>query len=253
MQTPEELSAEVAKSVAYHEAGHSVIAAVENLALCEAGIHVDSKVNGVAFTLRRNPDDQSDTRADIEQRERSIIMLYAGNIAQEKFCPFSPWEGSLGDGTVAEALLSEMYSPPKSADWCTAQERLWGESYRLVHKHWKAIETLAEALWSKPMVPLVDLGPLSFHSQDSHEKWMSGYEVKALLEPFGILAAVVPNSGGIGTQVRSSFQWRRSETYGTGAKLSRRGVHRLSSGAFQLASHARTSRGRHLFLVRHWR
>jgi len=199
MQTPEELSRELAKSTAYHEAGHAVIAVTQNLPLCEAGMHVDSKGNGVTFTLRRNPGDQNNARADIEERERSIIMIYAGNIAQEKFSPCSRWEGSLGDDTIAEALLSEMYSPPKGAEWCRTQQRLWGESYKLVYGHWKAIEALAEALWAKPMVPRVDLGPLSFHSQDLLEKWMTGYEVKALLEPFSVFASVVADSEGVGT------------------------------------------------------
>lgn len=117
MQTPEELSEELIKSVAYHEAGHAVVAAVKGLSLCEAGMHVDSQANGVAFTFRRNPGDPNNAPADIDQRERSIIMVYAGKIAQEKFAPFSTSALSSGDDAVAEALLDEMYSPPKSEAW----------------------------------------------------------------------------------------------------------------------------------------
>ena len=84
----------------------------------------------MAFTLRRNPGEQNNTPADIEERERSIIMVYAGHIAKERFSPFSPWAGSLGDDTIAEDLLTEMYSPPKSADWCTAPKRKQNTSWK---------------------------------------------------------------------------------------------------------------------------
>ena len=197
MQTPAELSEELAKSAAYHEAGHAVVAALEGLSVCEAGMHVDSKGDGVAFTFRRNPGDPNNGPADIDQRERSIMMVYAGKIAQEKFASTSALLS--GDDAVAEALLNEMYSPPKSEAWNAAQQRLWGGSYLLVSEHWKIIQTLAETLWSKPTVPRTSRRPLRFDSQDSTEKWIDGHEIKAVLGTFQISCDVLPDSGGIGT------------------------------------------------------
>lgn len=176
------------KSAAYHEAGHTVAAALLKLPLREAGVHVDSKCCGVALICCRNPGDLRNTADDIQERERTIIMLYAGYIAQRKFFSDCPCEGALKDETTANALLTEMFQSGKNLTWSATEQRLRKAAQRMVEERWNTIQALAETLWSKAPVPRFDLGPESQWSNDTGERYMTGTEVRKLLEQFQITA-----------------------------------------------------------------
>src|SRR5205823_6180604 len=98
------------KSAAFHEAGHSVIAAVLRMPLREGGLRVDSKGSGLAQIWRRSPGDSHNLPADVKERECSIVMLYAGLVAQQLFFPGSPPSDAAHDELVTNQLLSEMFT-----------------------------------------------------------------------------------------------------------------------------------------------
>lgn len=118
-------------------------------------------------------------------------MLYAGYVAQLKFFPESPSEAALNDESTANALLAKMYQPENSPAWSTAERRLRKEAQELVEERWDAIRTLAETLWSRVPVPRVDLGQENGWSNDSHERCMTGTEIKKLLEQFQVAVQIV--------------------------------------------------------------
>jgi len=178
----------VLKSAAYHEAGHTVAAALLKMPLREGGVHVDSKCCGVSLICCRNPGDPRNAPDDIQQRERTIIMLYAGYIAQRKFFSGCPRDGALKDETTANALFTEIFQSEKHPSWSATEQRLLNATQRLVEERWNIIQALAETLWSREPVSRLDLGPESQWSTDSQERYMTGTEVRKLLEQFQITA-----------------------------------------------------------------
>jgi hypothetical protein len=74
--------AQYVESAAYHEAGHITAAVVQQMPLRSHGIHVDPKANGIAYYWHREPGDLANSDRDLEERERTIVALYAGRIAQ---------------------------------------------------------------------------------------------------------------------------------------------------------------------------
>jgi len=178
----------VLKSAAYHEAGHTVAAALLRMPLREAGVHVDSNSCGVSLICCRNPGDPRNTAKDIQEREHTISMLYAGYIAQNKFFPCCPSDRALKDETTANALLMEMFQSENNPSWSATEQRLRSAARRMVEERWNIIKELAETLWSKEPVSRLDLGPESQWSTDSRERYMTGTEVRKLLEQFQITA-----------------------------------------------------------------
>ena len=140
-----------ARSGAYHEVAHVVVAAVQGIPLTDKGIHLDKWGNGITYYRDRKPDGSANVGSETE-REKTIIATFAGWIAQNSFaqsrdCP-CPQSGAFYDINQANALLSEMYAEG-SPGWWGARGTLYRESERLVERHWTAIESVALALWLK--------------------------------------------------------------------------------------------------------
>jgi hypothetical protein len=176
------------KSAAYHEAGHTVAAALLKMPLREGGVHVDFKCCGVALICCRNPGDLRNSADDIQEREHTITMLYAGGIAQRKFFSGCPRDGAIKDEMTANALMTEMFQSEKHPAWSAMEQRLRKAAQRLVEERWNIIQALAETLWSRDPVSRLDLGPETQWSSDSRERYMTGTEVRKLLEQFQITA-----------------------------------------------------------------
>src|SRR5580658_9576298 len=73
-------------SAAYHEAGHMVAAVSQGLQFW-GGIHINGEGAGVSDYCHREPGDKQNSAKDIDQRRRTIIALFAGPCAQEKYFP----------------------------------------------------------------------------------------------------------------------------------------------------------------------
>ena len=153
----------VYESIAYHEAGHTVAAFLQHLPLHDGGIHIDMEGSGVTYYCHRLPGDPDNSETSRIEREKTIIALYAGRIAQNKFYPaFDDSESWKPDWAVVAQLLNEL---APTAPGLTGNA-LYIRAERLVLEHWSTVESLASIVWSKPVTPM---------SSDEFEKgWSRG-------------------------------------------------------------------------------
>ncbi|MDE3181340.1 MAG: hypothetical protein KGM47_16985 [Acidobacteriota bacterium] len=184
-----EYRARYVESAAYHEAGHVVVAAVQNMPLQERGVCVDGKGSGVSYYWHRDPGDGATSPRDQLERERTIIALHAGRISQGKFFPDCPEEASASDRSTICELLEEMH-PANHTARSNTNAKLQMKADGMVSKNWDAIKELANALLGKtPQVPTKG-GAAQSHGGRGTEKSMSGSEVKKLLEGFYVSVTV---------------------------------------------------------------
>ncbi|MGA2538950.1 MAG: hypothetical protein ABSF53_23285 [Terracidiphilus sp.] len=98
-----------AESTAYHEAGHAVAAVLQGLELRERGVHIDVEASGIAYYCHRLPGIKGISDGDRAEREKTIVALYAGKVAQEEFLQDSVdsqfWSS---DWSVAAKLIEEL-------------------------------------------------------------------------------------------------------------------------------------------------
>ena len=91
--------------------------------------------------------------------------------------------------------MNEMHLGNEKA-WIDADRRLTKESQQLVDKHWNAIRAVATAVLSKPVIPRPPESFNKWNSPDSHEMWIDGYEIDAILRNFQLSAIVRDESEG---------------------------------------------------------
>ena len=178
---------EYVNSAAYHEAGHTVIAAVQGLWLRVRGIHVDSEGSGKTYYAHRLPGDLSNSAKDQEEREKTIVALHAGRIAQLRVFPECPDENWAADVGVVTALLDEMFATDVTARFA-ADEGLQQNAYDLVGRHWAPIHSLATELISKPWTeqPPIEINENWSRGKTKKERWLPGSELIRILSGFGI-------------------------------------------------------------------
>lgn len=196
MDSLEQIKQEYQESTAYHEAAHEIACIVQQIPIRELGLRIDSQGSGVSHTFRRNAGDPSNTAKDIEEREQSIVLLFAGFFGQIRIHPETPFEAIEKDQMQIVALLDDMY-PHHSVEWYAAKDRLRDESERLVAANWPVIEALAKALWAKPwkdreLLPPFDMG----WSADTIEKSINAKEVEAIVKPFELNPIIRSDSAG---------------------------------------------------------
>jgi len=94
------------KGVAYHEAGHMIVAALSGLSLGRCGLRLDEE--GFGLACYKKPQD-----ATSPEVETLIIAAYAGVSAHEEFYRLYPEEqrpiGAFTDMAEVEALLDKRY------------------------------------------------------------------------------------------------------------------------------------------------
>jgi hypothetical protein len=167
------------KSTAYHEAGHMVAAVVLGLPLQDGGIHIDLELSGVSYYCHRLPGDPRNSRQDQLEREKTILALYAGGIAQLRFLPAyddpNSWKS---DREVAAQLLTELGHTKAS------EASLWRQAKSLVDSNWTLIEGLASALLAKPITAMskAELEKGWSKGTRKQEKCMSLEEVRAQIK-----------------------------------------------------------------------
>jgi hypothetical protein len=171
------------ESVAYHEAGHIVVATVlefhiedreKSMVVCESGL-------GKSFykpTLIPC-DDPGSTR-------RRIIALHAGLIAQRQFLPTCSDRYGDGDGQEISNLLEDMYgSPTEKANQLRTETHRECRDIVEIKLHSRAIEALATELWKKPWTESANTtdpcGP-------AREKWLGAKEIVEILQGIGLSA-----------------------------------------------------------------
>lgn len=196
MDPLEQIRFEYQESTAYHEAAHEIACIVQGIYIRELGLRIDSKGNGISHTYRRNPNDLNNTPKDIQEREQSIVLLFAGYFGQVRIHPETPYEAIAKDYKIIGELLDEMYQPG-SKEWQAAWERLREQSEKLVAENWPVIDALAKAVWAKEwqpqqQLPEVDRG----WSDDTVEKSMDAKEVESLVTPFRLNPHIRPDSEG---------------------------------------------------------
>lgn len=183
------------ESAAYHEAGHIIAAAIQEMPLRDRGIHVDPNGSGIAYYWRRVPGDLARSRGDQLERMKTIIALHAGSLAQARFFPDCPADNWHSDGELIAALLKEMY-PNDAAAREHADNGFRQGARRLVDQHWSIIAALATTVLSKPWTPQppIEIKQNWSRGKASLEKCLTAAEVAELLDRFGVRAVIQPDS-----------------------------------------------------------
>jgi hypothetical protein len=77
------------------------------------------------------------------ERERTIVVIEAGYLANCKLIPDYPLEVARDDREKEIALLDEIH--PDGA-WSETDQKLTAEALGLVERHWRAVEQVAAAI-----------------------------------------------------------------------------------------------------------
>lgn len=181
------------ESVAYHEAGHVVVAAARGLPLSRHGMHLDSDGRGMAYYKFRKTKRFYGGPSKIS-RDDTLVATFAGLIAQQKFYPECSVLGADDDNNFIDEHFQEMDAedsfPSLSCASLMAQTELRQESEKLVERHWAAIIALATALLAEPDTPRYSNEPDPNWSRSQFEKMLSGERIIAILEGFDIRASI---------------------------------------------------------------
>lgn len=165
------------KSTAYHEAGHLVAAAILGMPLCEGGMRIDLRGGGVSRYCIRMPGCLSCSSEDNLERQKTIISLLSGQIAQRKYLPNldepSCW---LEDDRLIEELVNELTI--ESSDEIRAELSCAAED--LLDENWSLVIGLALLLWNQPITPMTEEEFVTGWSKspDRREKFLSTSDVR---------------------------------------------------------------------------
>jgi hypothetical protein len=126
---------------AYHEAGHVLVAAKCRVEIGRSiGMCIDLFGRGNSEMRLRYPGDSPDYPVS---REDSIVVLFAGRIAEMQFDP-------LTEGRSASCDLGRIKELQDEAPSNTVLNGLEDQSRTLVKEGWRSIEQLATELLSRP-------------------------------------------------------------------------------------------------------
>ena len=175
---------------AYHEAGHTVIAAVRGLTLRPDGLMAALDSEGLSV-YRTEPDESDPSRVSI------IVSSFAGYWASKRFCdehscpdlldPLPQNSPDWKDARTVIAKLSDEYLAGNSL--LTVQLGLEKESKDLVDQYWLVIEALATALLAKDPEPMRPLKTgQAWSNQTGPVRYMAGEEAVEILGEHGIAA-----------------------------------------------------------------
>jgi hypothetical protein len=174
------------ESVAYHEAGHIVVAAVQGMRISRHGVRIDNAGLGISYYETRKPKRIS-TAPCAATREQTIIAAKAGLMAQQKFHPDCSIEGAWDDDIRINELLDEIRSeeefPFLEVEYTRALIDTYREAQRLVKLHWPAIELLGRSLWNQEEIPFALDQPNPEWTKKGKERLLLGYPVAEILGP----------------------------------------------------------------------
>jgi hypothetical protein len=180
------------KSAAFHEAAHYILCVAQGIPVRELGLRIDSRGNGRSHTYCRESGKEARSEIDKQEIEKSVVLLFAGYLGQLKSFPELEDMQEVADAAKKvdliqiDALLRDMY-PNEPECQFNAKGKFQTKSRRLVEGNWPAIKVIADALWTQPWKPQVQLPPIdSGWSDDKEEKSMNAREVAAILREFGL-------------------------------------------------------------------
>jgi ATP-dependent Zn protease len=144
------------RAKAYHEAGHTVAAMAQGLNLAHGGMLIDSGAGGVTHLCVWEPGNQSNSDEGISERRATIVVLFAGKIAQLRFDSYyddsTCWSD---DFEKIERLIEEMEADQNRK--VRLKKELYVEATALMARYWSVTVDLAEALLRMPETATVDL------------------------------------------------------------------------------------------------
>ena len=132
--------------VAFHEAGHVVVARIKGMPIHKATIIPERDTIGhveYANPLRGVKLDRDDSDQARLCAEHAIIILFAGPAAQRKYSPRS-WRFCHGKGDFEE--LADLAWRIYRSDADAQLERLYRKAKDLVAEHWRDVVITPEAL-----------------------------------------------------------------------------------------------------------
>jgi len=190
---PEDVDEKLERA-AHHEAGHIVIAAVEELRLRPEGLAVDTRGGGMACYGKR-PDG-----SDLSLR-RIIVATYAGVYAEKRLCdersyrpPDADRLWQFGDWDEAHKRLCEISAESLSNGTADATKaELQSRSEQLVEQNWLTVKALAANLLAKDLEPLKLLKSGDKWSDETTARYLAGHEVVGMLDRYGIAAVCDPD------------------------------------------------------------
>jgi len=143
------------QQVAYHEAGHAVVAYRYNHYVGTVTIRPNEATLGRAVTEIGTPD------------KEQIVVLYAGFAAQRQFAPSADKLWAASDDDIASELLKFLPAEKESV--------LRAEADRMVIENWKHLEAVAAALLEYET--LDDDWTIIVDCIDEGEDWRSQYDL----------------------------------------------------------------------------
>lgn len=132
------------RAVAYHEAGHAVMALVEGIPICSVSVMPRGHPRGVTLQRGFRPDRDASPWAPISAMQH-VRFGFAGRLAEERACPGST-SGHWADTKQAASILARICFSPEElgAYWHLLEiQTKWVLSLPRV---WPCVEAVAEAL-----------------------------------------------------------------------------------------------------------
>jgi hypothetical protein len=159
--------------VAYHEAGHVVVASAVGLHLGASGIQVWGGPYGYDGCAAICYEDQP--------WEKHLLCLRAGSKAQLKQFPSCSTMWSAGGD---ESKTFEIVRKHFNGQWSDMDEKIDAEVDALLEKHWGALEAIAQDVMESNWKPTDDRPPAI------RKKQLDGKTLVAILDKHGISAVV---------------------------------------------------------------
>jgi ATP-dependent Zn protease len=135
------------ETIAHHEAGHAVVAHFQRIKVKQVTLLLDVERGILGYThtggapkwVGRDPSDR--VRMDVE---RYVVMCFAGELAEARFCGEHPKWGMESDDERAIEISLNICGNEEIAG--AFRHYCWCLSRALVAQHWREIETLTTAL-----------------------------------------------------------------------------------------------------------
>jgi len=136
-------------TVAHHEAGHLVVAAVKGLPLQRKGVKIDSCGRGLSQYEGGQCCDDADMNWYNHFSERAIVSLCAGLIAQKRFFDGDWNKYAAQDRRDIECHLRGLWRHEDSDEAKALLVKCRCEAENIVDQRWCAIKEIAETIWNQ--------------------------------------------------------------------------------------------------------
>ncbi len=145
------------RRLAYHEAGHAVVARYLGVELTEVTIERRGRYLGRVEALVPDPARHARRRPRLGDAVRQAAICLAGSVAEKRVHEWVEWRGSSDDRTMALAVLE---AATGSLPQTTAlMEYAWAVTRDFLHdeRAWAAVERVAAALLERGTLRLREL------------------------------------------------------------------------------------------------